>query len=233
MTYVTSDWHGVPLATIQSLLAQAAFGPADTLYILGDVIDRGEHGVALLRWILTQPNIIFLLGNHESMMLDCAFLFEEAPGRRPGYVPPAHMRDLLTWQRNGSEPTVTAMNRLPAEERCAILDYLRAAPLYAQITVAGKDYLLVHGGLGHCDPARFPAGAMAYELLWTRPAPTTRYSRDYTTIIGHTPTHYYGSDCKGRIYRTPTWWDIDTGASGGGTPMLLCLDDDREIYADT
>ena len=28
----------------------------------------------------------------------------------------------------------------------------------------------------------------------------------------------------GRILRTETWIDIDTGASGGGKPMLLRLD---------
>ena len=55
MIYVTSDLHGYPLDGFLQLLDKAGFGERDFLFVLGDVIDRGEHGVELLRWISRQP----------------------------------------------------------------------------------------------------------------------------------------------------------------------------------
>ena len=40
MLYVTSDLHGYPLDKFQRFLNKAGFSPDDTLYVLGDVIDR-------------------------------------------------------------------------------------------------------------------------------------------------------------------------------------------------
>ena len=79
MIFVTSDLHGYPLSNFQDLLHRAGFGqqPDDFLFILGDVIDRnGDGGVETLCWLLTQPNVQLLLGNHEAFLLACDFLFE-------------------------------------------------------------------------------------------------------------------------------------------------------------
>ena len=78
MHYVTSDLHGYPLDSFLRLLESAGFGDSDCLYVLGDVIDRnGDGGVAMLRWMMTRPNVEMILGNHEAMLLSCAFLFTE------------------------------------------------------------------------------------------------------------------------------------------------------------
>ena len=62
MIYATSDAHGYPLDSFLRMLEQAGFGDADTLYVLGDVIDRnGDGGVAMLRWIMSRPNVRFIL----------------------------------------------------------------------------------------------------------------------------------------------------------------------------
>ena len=53
MIYATSDLHGYPLDAFRRLLDAAGFGASDTLYVLGDVIDRnGDGGVAMLRWMM-------------------------------------------------------------------------------------------------------------------------------------------------------------------------------------
>ena len=78
MTYATSDLHGYPLDSFLRLLEKAGFSDSDVLYVLGDVIDRnGDGGIAMLRWMMSRPNVEFILGNHEAMMLSCTFLFEE------------------------------------------------------------------------------------------------------------------------------------------------------------
>ena len=68
--YVMSDIHGQG-ALFHEMLDQIQFSDEDTLYILGDVIDRGPDGIALLKEIKDKKNIHMLLGNHESMMLQC------------------------------------------------------------------------------------------------------------------------------------------------------------------
>ncbi len=230
MIYVSSDWHGVPPDTILTLLDRAGFGEEDFLFVLGDVIDRGKHGVLLLRWLMEQPNAELILGNHEAMMLSCEFLFREITDESIDALDSADLALYRQWVSNGAEPTVRALASETPESRADILDYLREAPLYEAVTVEGRDYLLVHGGLDGYEPGRRMRDYDAHTLLWSRPALGDRYSEDFVTILGHTPTGFYGREFAGRMLRTPTWCNIDTGAAGGGTPMLLRLDDGAEFY---
>ena len=68
------------------------------------------------------------------------------------------------------------------------------------------------------------------ELLWGRPDMETRYSAPYTVVFGHTPTEHFGKQFRDRICKGDGWVCIDTGAAGGGKPMLLRLDDMKEFY---
>ena len=67
-SYCTSDIHGYDDAFF-ALLQELNLKDDDTLYILGDVIDRGPNGIKLLQAIMDMPNVKMLLGNHEHMML--------------------------------------------------------------------------------------------------------------------------------------------------------------------
>jgi serine/threonine protein phosphatase 1 len=235
LIYATSDVHGYPLDSFLRLLEKAGFGDEDTLYVLGDVIDRnGDGGVAMLRWMMDRPNVEFLLGNHEEMLLSCSFLFDEITDESIGHLDYGQMHLLLQWMRNGAQPTMTALRGLKKKDPEAatdLLDYLRDAPLYATASAGGKDYLLVHSGLEHFSPERKLSEYTPDELLWNRPSPDDRYFPDITTILGHTPTGYLFGE-KGKMFRTDTWIDIDTGASGGGSPMLLRLDDLKAFYSE-
>ena len=69
MIYVMSDIHGNS-KRFDSILAQINLQPEDTLYILGDVVDRYPDGIAILQRIMKMPNVQMLLGNHEYMLLN-------------------------------------------------------------------------------------------------------------------------------------------------------------------
>ena len=69
MTYVMSDIHG-NAARFYSVMKQISLQPEDTLYVLGDVIDRYPDGIRILRLLMRMPNVKLLLGNHEYMMLN-------------------------------------------------------------------------------------------------------------------------------------------------------------------
>ena len=232
MIYVSSDWHGIDPEKIKALFDKAGFGDDDFLFVLGDVIDRGEHGVELLKYIMYKPNVELILGNHEAMLLSCSFLFDEITDESVDNFNARKMRSLATWQHNGAEPTMRGLQREHASVREAILDYLNDAPLWDRVSVGGREYLLVHGGLGNYRDDKKIEEYTPHELVWERPSPTTRYSDDYVTILGHTPTVFFSPAYKKRIFKTGTWWDIDTGSACGYSPMLLCLDTLEEYYID-
>ncbi len=232
MIYVSSDWHGCSVAVIESLLNQAGFGENDFLFVLGDVIDRGEHGIDLLSYIMERPNIELIRGNHEQMLLSCSFLFEEITEASIDALPFDCMQSLHVWKMNGARPTLDALSRLTPDDRMAILDFLTDTPMYDTVTVEGRDFLLVHGGLCLDEEGRIMRleDCNPEALLWMRPQLTTEYSHDFLTLIGHTPTNFYGEAYRGKILKTPTWIDLDTGAARGLTPALLRLDDMAEFY---
>ncbi len=235
MIYVTSDMHGYPLEAFRRMLDRAGFGEDDTLWILGDVIDRnGDGGIAMLRWIMKQPNVRMLMGNHEDMLLACAFMFDGSMDPNEPFSE-EQVRAYYQWARNGARVTVyslIALEQEDPEELQRLLGFLRELKLYERLSVNGKEFLLVHSGLGNFSPDRDLADYEPDELFWTRPAPDERYFPDIMTILGHTPTGYRFGE-RGRMFRTDTWIDIDTGAAGGGSPMLLRLDDMAEFYAES
>ena len=63
MLYVLSDIHGNE-RRFRSILKQIDLRPEDTLYVLGDVIDRHPGGLRILRQLMSLINVRMLLGNH-------------------------------------------------------------------------------------------------------------------------------------------------------------------------
>ena len=62
-TYICSDIHG-QYQKFKNMLKKIKFSDKDTMYILGDVIDRGPESIKLLADIMSRENITLLLGNH-------------------------------------------------------------------------------------------------------------------------------------------------------------------------
>jgi serine/threonine protein phosphatase 1 len=236
MIFVTSDLNGYAPEAFQKLLAKAGFGPEDELYVLGDVIDRhGDGGISLLRWMMGESNITLLMGNHEAMLLACDFLFTVIEQDTVESITYEQMNALAHWMRNGAEPTMASLRALherQPEQFYDLMDYLREAPLFEALTVGERDFILTHAGLGGFSPQRKLWQYTADELLWHRPAPGERYFGDVTVVFGHTPTDYVEGGQEGRMLSTDTWIDVDTGAAGNGSPMILRLDDLTPFYAD-
>lgn len=233
MIYVTADIHGKQ-QKLKQLLEKAGFREEgdDRLYILGDVIDRHEGGVELLKWCMARPQVSLLPGNHEKMMLACRWLFDPSEDRAASLTT-GQIRMLDMWKQNGGDVTIEALRRESPEVREAIFTYLETCPLYATVSAAGQHFVLVHGGLGNFAPDKPLELYPAVDLLWTRPYLTTVYDpQAYTVILGHTPTYLYGEAFRNRMLKNAGgWWNIDTGAAcEEGSPMLLCLDTLEEFY---
>lgn len=236
MVYVTSDLHGCSLERFQALLKQAGFLDGDYLFILGDVIDRGEEGAKLLLWLTQQGNMQLILGNHEAMLLSCRFLFDEVNEENLDKLTVKEMSLLENWMGNGAAPTLKGLQKLgrfAPQLLEGVLEYLQDAPLYEDITVAGRRFVLCHAGLGNFSPKKPLEDYTPHELLWTRPWEGMELYEDATVIFGHTPVQYLEEGNKGRAVHGDGWICIDTGAAMGGMPMLLRLEDMKEFYTNS
>ena len=107
-----ADIHG-EFERFRRLLELIRFSEEDTLYILGDVIDRGLDGVKVLEFIRERENIVLLMGNHEKMCLNA--LREDS-----------HPRTRKHWKLNGGGPTRVDLAEHPTRD--ALLAYLSNAP---------------------------------------------------------------------------------------------------------
>ena len=234
MIYVCSDIHG-NYEKYRALLEKISLRDRDTLYILGDVIDRGPAGVRILRDMMTRPNVVPLLGNHELMAASClGWMLEEITERSLAALGPAQMGALQGWMSNGGEPTFRAVCKLPREEREDLLEYLQEMELYAQVKASGRDFLLVHAGLDHFAPEKELADYALEDFLFCRPDLDQTYYPGRYLVYGHTPTRLLyqqrGNPPADTIFRVGTQIDIDCGCGWGGPLGCLCLDTMEEWY---
>lgn len=161
------------------MLSKVGFSDDDFCFVLGDVIDRGEDGMKILKWMMSQPNMELILGNNEAMMLSCKFLFDEITEETISKLTGSKLDSYLNWECNGARPTINALYSTITSEIKYILEYLHEAPLYETVSVAGKDFLLMHS-----DIDNFNKKLSEYskdEFLWIRPKIDDRYFDDVIT----------------------------------------------------
>lgn len=168
MIYVMSDIHGCYDEFIK-MLEQINFSDEDTLYIIGDIIDRGYDIVKLIRYVMKHDNIILLKGNHEDM---CVESFKYVPVNSQYFL----------WQRNGGTYTLNEFVRLEKEEVDSFLDYFNDLPTNKFLVVNDRKFFLVHGGYWGKDENK---------QLWYRMIGTEKALDDVTVIFGHTNSNHY------------------------------------------
>ena len=205
MHYVLSDIHGNE-RRFRSILKQIDLKPEDTLYVLGDVIDRHPGGLRILRQLMSMKNVRMLLGNHEYMML-----------RALGHPLDSNIDDgraLAHWYRNGGDVTHRHWKRLRKSIRAEIIEYLQSLPLNIDIQVGGTDYRLVHAApeslwaentdVRYLTQTHFAVWRRLKE--WEFPVPGPKL------IFGHTPTRNYRDIAPMEIWHGPNAIGIDCGS---------------------
>ena len=127
----------------------------DTLYVLGDILDRGPHPIKTVFKLMEMPNAICMVGNHELMALDCfKFLTKEITDESLNELDEETIDNYLCWQSNGCEPTLAEFRALDSQKRQDVIDFIREFLIYEELTVEGKKFLLVHAGLGNYSPEK-------------------------------------------------------------------------------
>lgn len=229
ITYVMSDIHGC-FDKYREMLDYIEFLPRDTLYVLGDVIDRGPDGIKILQDMMLRPNVFPLLGNHEFTAAVCLpWLMQEVTNQSLDALNKTQIAALNEWIANGGGVTLQSLNELSMEEREEILEYLQEMELFAEVEAKGRSFVLTHSGLAHFSPSRPLSEYKLEDFLFCRPSLDTVYYPDKILVFGHTPTRFLSR--QNRILRRETWIDVDCGcAFRNGRLSCLCLDTMEEFY---
>lgn len=245
-TYVCSDIHGC-YDRFMRLLDEIRFSDKDIMYILGDVIDRNEDGIKILKYCMGKKNIILLMGNHEE------FMFRYLVGLNvlgKLYDKDNLPDDLWFHPCNGGEITMHYFKNEPADMKLDILKYLSNLPLVCLLTVAGKKYHLSHSGtfanvLEKRHWKQEDVGKYTKDkILWCSPyrndmyIPKSAYPKGYICIVGHVPVQMISKSSK--ILHQKNIIDVDCGCAYANDALskiqtyLSCirLDDMQEFYID-
>ena len=234
-TYACADLHG-RLDLYEKI--KEYIKPEDTVYFLGDAIDRGPHGVDIMLDILKQKNWIYLKGNHEDMMY-LALIGEYNIG-----IPEIEWADRwedpkYTWYNNGGMITENSLKeQLNAQAIKELLRTINKLPLV-------KIYKNTKGQTIHLSHAGWtPSLPELADFIWSREhfldEQNTAIGWDddnYYVVHGHTPTqslsycsfdHIHGE--AGKICKYGHKIDIDCGAIFNDKVALLDLDTLEPIY---
>lgn len=230
--YVMSDIHG-EYEKYRRMLEQIGFSDEDELFVLGDVVDRGEQPMAVLRDMMRRPNVFPLFGNHDLLALDVLrkLAVDITEDNYATQVDIKVMNELLGWLDNGGQTTINDFRSLSKEEQTDILDYIASFSLCEAVDAGDKLFILVHAGLGNFRKGKRLREYTAYELLEARHEPDERYfdDDDVYVVMGHTPTPTITG--KAEIYHSNHNIYIDCGAFFiGGRLACLCLDTMEEFY---
>lgn len=232
--YVISDIHG-EYELFMKMLEKIKFQDTDTLYILGDILDRGPNPIRVLRKLMEMPNVIPIVGNHELMAVKCLdLLCEEITTETIKKLNNSFVENLLIWQENGGYSTIVELRRYNAQVKKELIEYIKEFLIYETLTVNRKKYLLVHAGLGNFSEQKDIEEYSLHDLVWGRVDYEKCYFEDMYVVSGHTPTQSIkGNPRLGFVYQKNHHIAIDCGACfPNGRLAAFCLDTGEEFYVE-
>lgn len=168
MTYCISDIHGYYELFLR-LMDKIKFGGGDTLYVLGDIVEKGPDSIRLAKLLFSMPNAVCIMGNHEYDFLKFYRGIMRATRDYDGVL--ASLRgyftdgELLDWKT---------------------VDKFDLLPFYAET----EDFIGVHAGVPVVDGKLLgPAEATCEQLVYDRrfKDPDVLPQGGKCVLFGHTP----------------------------------------------
>jgi serine/threonine protein phosphatase 1 len=192
---VISDIHGCA-KTFKALLRKIDLNKADTLYLLGDYIDRGHDSKGVIDTIFNLRangiKVECLMGNHEIMLLNAL---------KSGDA-------LEKWFRDGGRKTLESFGVYDLRDiPQRYMDFFQSLPSHIEV----DNYILVHAGVDFNldDPL-----SDKEKLVWIRHWYSDidyRWLRARTIVHGHTPTSVFEIQMMHQQLAKNRYIDIDAG----------------------
>lgn len=225
-----SDIHGNYEKYIKAIKA-IELKDDDTLFVLGDVVDRGENPIKILQDMMCRTNVIPLLGNHEFMAISFLKVFiKEITDKDIASLDRDFLISMQHWLDDGGKTTLDEFNKLSKEDRGDILEYLVGFQLYKEISCSGKDYILVHAGLDNFKRKKKLSDYKLTELIYCETDYNKVYFKDKILVTGHTPVSFITNGKSETIYKENNHIAIDCGCGFGRKLGVMCLDNEQEYY---
>lgn len=186
---------------------------------LGDAADRGPDGFRIIYEMKNMPNLTYLRGNHEELLIDAAreYVRDEAIGEKTC---------LLLY--NGGESTFQAWE--DAGHPINIINWLDKRPA----ALSDGNYDMCHSGC--LRPILYEEWAKQdlWHLTWHRTHFAQPWYECRTLIHGHTPvthlTGYRNFNHKAVLYNNKL--DLDIGTAECGISAVYDLENKKIFYID-
>lgn len=222
-TYASSDWHGcwAPAKQVLDFLQ-----PDDTLYFLGDAIDRGPDGIKIVDTLLKDKRVKYIMGNHEDFLVKVLPLkiayekYLDGDEDAPMTFKDMDKSEIELWMIwNGGEATWINLIETYLDYKTRYKHYvsaLRKLPKRVDYkSPAGHTCILTHAGFD-CDN-KWKWGE---DYLWDRDHISSKATPPQDTYIihGHTPVQcMYEFGCPDKkdaalasINETVLWYNNHT-----------------------
>lgn len=229
-----SDVHG-HYGKFLDMMNKIQFSDDDHLYIIGDVIDKGEDAGNLFLTVSNDSRVTCMLGNHELMMMDSV----------------KSQDDMYLWFRNGAANTIDQFAAVGLEYQDLITVVEQWPVIIPRLQVGDTNFYLVHAApytekiedTKHFWDMDYDS---IFHCLWDRQyGESTRadfhalYDMYPNTffLIGHTPV-YYSSYERYNALGAPMMAlhpdkkiiNLDCGCAGNRRLGCLRLEDFQEFY---
>lgn len=236
MNYIISDIHGC-YEEYKELLEKIHFSNEDTLYVLGDSVDRGPEPIRVLQDMMNRSNVINILGNHDLVMLIVLkkLAVEIKEDNIEGYLTVDDLELYQGWMEDGGGVTCKQFRQLSLEERNDILEYIKDSSTYEVVQIHDKTFVMAHSGIDGYQEGKSLEEYNFTDFVTARTDYSKRCFADPNTylVTGHTPTVYIREDKKPLVYEKNGHIAIDCGCVFGGRLAAYCLDTGEVYYVDS
>ena len=226
MKYVLSDIHGCYDKYIK-MIDLIGLKDEDTLYVLGDVVDRGDGGIEVLLDMFTRTNVIPLMGNHDYSAMNIL------PMMSKGLQEMTSMqRDIASlWLSDGGMVTYEAFMSNKEDKKQKVISYIKTFTYFETVEAGDSKFFLAHTvpekefflDKAHQSVFDYITGEPDYDMI---------YDDQMYIVTGHTPTELIDPQSAGKIWRGNRHIAIDCGAVFGSPLGCICLDTLEEYYAE-
>ena len=213
-TYACSDLHGHKNLYDQ---IRQFIQPDDVVYFLGDAGDRGPQSWETIKAIASDPNFIYLKGNHEDMLANA--MHEQIVYDMPDYW----TRALIS---NGGEDTIN--DWLADNSNREWINHLFGLDDYVVYTTKdGKTIFLTHAGFTPEHNKELPREDI---LIWDRQHINDKWNDGFDNVYvvhGHTPIQNFknfNGEIEPLVYCGGHKICIDAGTYVSKAAILLDLD---------